>query len=141
MLISTKYYKKNKQGFTLLEVMFALSLIGISLTVLLASQSQGLSLANEAKFNTTASLLAQRRMAEIETENIDDIASSSGDFGEDYSGYHWELNIDKATLPELEDTDLPFVKIDLKVYFGDKGKYRYGIRLYKYLPQSESMAL
>jgi hypothetical protein len=33
-----------------MEVMFALALIGIALTTLLASQSQGLSLANEAKF-------------------------------------------------------------------------------------------
>ncbi|MFC1838698.1 prepilin-type N-terminal cleavage/methylation domain-containing protein [Thermodesulfobacteriota bacterium] len=131
-----KYFEEYRHGFTLLEVMFALSLIGISLTVLLVSQSQGLSLANEAKFNTTASLLAQRRMAEIEMENINDIVSTSGDFGEDYSGYYWELNVDKAELPDLGDSELPFVKIDLKVYFGEKGKYRYDIRFYKFAPGS-----
>ena len=135
MWILKKYSNKYGHGFTLLEVMFALSLIGISLTVLLASQSQGLSLANEAKFHTTASLLAQQRMAEIEMENINDIVSASGDFGEDYPGYQWELNVDKATLPDLSDTDIPFVKLDLKIYFGEKGKYRYDIRLYKYAPE------
>ena len=136
MWILRKYSKKYGHGFTLLEVMFALSLIGISLTVLLASQSQGLSLANESKFNTTASLLAQHRMAEIEMENINDIISGSGDFGEDYPGYYWELNAETATLPDLGDSELSFVKIDLKVYFGEKGKYRYDIRLYKFAPGS-----
>lgn len=131
-----KYSKKYRHGFTLLEVMVALSLIGISLTVLLASQSQGLSLANEAKFNTTASLLAQKRMAEIEMEKVDDITSTSGDFGEDYPGYYWELNVDTATLPDLSESELSLVKIDLKVYFGEEGKYSYDIRLYKFAPGS-----
>lgn len=131
-----KCSKKYRNGFTLLEVMFALSLIGISLTVLLVSQSQGLSLANEAKFHTTASLLAQLRMAEIEIENVNDILSTSGDFGEDYPGYYWELNVDKATFPDLSDAELPFLKLDLKVYFKDKGKFSYDIRLYKFAPQS-----
>lgn len=131
-----KYDKKYKQGFTLLEVMFALSLIGISLTVLLTSQSQGLSLANEAKFNTTASFLAQKRMAEIELENINEIMSGSGDFGEDYPDYYWELNVEEAEFPEMSDSDLPFIKLDLKVHFGDKGEYSYGIRLYRFVPQS-----
>ena len=53
-------------GFTLLEVMIALAVISIALMALLGSQSQGLSLANESRFNTTASLLAQGKMAEIE---------------------------------------------------------------------------
>ena len=136
MWILTKYPEKGSNGFTLLEVMFALSIIGISLTVLLASQSQGLSLANEAKFNTTASLLAQKKMAEIESENIEDIISDSGDFGEDYPDYYWELKVDEITLTEVTDAELPFVKIDLEVYFGDKGKYRYGVRLYRFKPGS-----
>jgi general secretion pathway protein I len=141
MWISTKYDKQYMRGFTLLEVMFALSLIGISLTVLLASQSQGLSLANEAKFNTTASFLAQKRMAEIELENIGDLISGTGDFGEDYPDYSWELDIDDVEIPELTDSELPFIKLDLKVYFGDKGEYRYGVRLYRFVPQSEPTAL
>lgn len=136
MWILRKYSKKYSHGFTLLEVMFALSLIGISLTVLLVSQSQGLSLANEAKFNTTASLLAQLRMAEIETEKINDVVSASGDFGEDYPGYNWELSVDQATFPDLGDIELPFVKLDLIVYFEDKGKYSYDVRLYKFAPEN-----
>lgn len=136
MWILRKYSKKYSHGFTLLEVMFALSLIGISLTVLLVSQSQGLSLANEAKFNTTASLLAQRRMAEIEMEKINDVVSASGDFGEDYPGYNWELSVDQATFSDLGDIELPFVKLDLIVYFEDKGKYSYDVRLYKFAPEN-----
>jgi general secretion pathway protein I len=55
----------NCRGFTLLEVMVALAVIAIGLTALLGSHSQSVSLATEAKFNTTVALLAQQKMTEL----------------------------------------------------------------------------
>jgi prepilin-type N-terminal cleavage/methylation domain-containing protein len=54
--------KRKSFGFTLLEVMVAMSIIAIALTAVLGSQSQSVSLASEAKFNTTAPLLAQSKI-------------------------------------------------------------------------------
>jgi general secretion pathway protein I len=48
----------SNRGFTLLEVMIAVALIAIALTTLLGSQSQSVSFANSAKFETMAALLA-----------------------------------------------------------------------------------
>ena len=62
-------YSRENSGFTLLEVMIAMAIIAIALVAVFGSQSQSLSLANEAKFSTTAALLAQSKMAEIETLN------------------------------------------------------------------------
>ena len=62
--------------------MVAMSIIAVVLTAILGSQSQSLSLAGEAKFSTTASLLAQGKMAEIEMENPQELISDSGDFGD-----------------------------------------------------------
>ena len=124
----------NQTGFTLLEVMFALALIGISLTTLLASQSQGLSLANEAKFDTTASLLAQGKMAELETADINDLISDSGDFDEElYPDYSWEVEIDKTSIDALEEYSDHYKQIDLHIYFGENRIYQYDLRLYKYV--------
>jgi general secretion pathway protein I len=80
----------NYSGFTLLEVMIALAIIAIALVAALGSQSQSVSLANEAKFTTTVTLLAQRKIAELEAKDPKDLISDGGDFGEDFPGYRWE---------------------------------------------------
>ncbi len=117
-----------------MEVMFALALIGISLTTLLASQSQGLSLANEAKFYTTAAFLAQGKMAELEITEIDDLTSDSGEFDDElYPEYSWEVEIDSSSLPALEDYADHFKQIDLHIYFGENRIYQYDLRFYKYV--------
>jgi general secretion pathway protein I len=121
----------NNRGFSLMEVMFALALIGIALTTLLASQSQGLSLANEAKFYTTAAFLAQGKMAEIEIAETDSITNDSGDFGDDYPDYTWEVEINSTSIEMLEEYADRFKQIDLHVYFGENKVYQYDIRLYK----------
>ena len=124
----------NKKGFTLMEVMFALALIGISLATLLASQSQGLSLANEAKFNTTAVFLAQGKMAELEITDINNLSSDSGDFDDElYPEYSWEVEIGNTSLPSLEEYADRFKQIDVHIYFGEKRIYQYDLRLYKYV--------
>ncbi len=133
----------SQQGFTLLEVMVALALIGISLATLLTSQSQGLRLANEAKFNTIAAFLAQRKMAELETVDINDLRSDSGDFSESPSGltdesfseFYWEVEIDGTSIPILEEYADHFKQIDLNIYFGEDRIYEYSIRLYKFVPK------
>jgi general secretion pathway protein I len=116
-----------------MEVMFALALIGIALTTLLASQSQGLSLANEAKFYTTAAFLAQGKMAEIEVADVGNLANDSGDFGEDYPDYTWEIEINSTSIDLLEKYADRFKQIDLHIYFGEKKVYQYDIRLYKFI--------
>ena len=128
----------NQKGFSLLEVMVALALIGIALATLLASQTQGLSLANEAKFNTTAAFLAQGKMAELETMDINYLTSDSGDFSESYDDsypeYYWEVEIDSISIPVLEEYEDHYKQIDLTIYFGENRDYEYSIRLFKFIP-------
>ena len=116
-----------------MEVMFALALIGIALTTLLASQSQGLNLANEAKFYTTAAFLAQGKMAELETADPGGLSSDSGDFGDQYPDYTWEVEINSTSIDLLEKYADRFKQIDLHIYFGENKVYQYDIRLYKFI--------
>ena len=102
------FKKKENRGFTLLEVMIAVAILAIVLVVVFQSQSQSISMAGNARFLTTASLLAQGRMAEIEAADVTGISSGSGDFGEDYPDYIWRV--------EVTDTDLDFMKrVEVKV--------------------------
>jgi general secretion pathway protein I len=120
-------------GFTLLETMISLSIIAIALTVLLTSQSQSLSLGGEAKFITTASLLAQDKMAEIEAMDVKELMSDSGDFGDDFPGYRWEIESNQAPVLDSENLNKYLKQINLNVFFGGDSRYKYTLRLYRFV--------
>ncbi len=95
-------------GFTLLEVMIALAVLSIGLVAVFQSQSQSISMITRSRFETTAALLAQWKMAEFEAAKAGDLSSRNGDFGDDYRDYTWEV--------QMEETELPYVmKIELTV--------------------------
>ncbi|MDQ1333402.1 MAG: ral secretion pathway protein [Thermodesulfobacteriota bacterium] len=122
-------------GFTLLEVMIALAVISIALMALLGSQSQGLSLGNESRFNTTASLLAQAKMAEIEAiRDQRDLASDSGYFGEEFPDYAWQLSVHDVSFDGAPTVSNRLKCIDLDVSYVPNGRYRCQFRLYRFFP-------
>ena len=127
---------KTLRGFTLLEVMMAMAIIAIALPAILGAQSQGVWLANEAEFHTTAPLLAQFRMAEIETMELDNLTSESGDFGERFPGYAWRLVVDDYSYNVSEEVSGYLKNIVLTVSWGDHGDYRYVLTLYRFNPET-----
>ncbi|MBW2035901.1 MAG: prepilin-type N-terminal cleavage/methylation domain-containing protein [Deltaproteobacteria bacterium] len=133
-MISVRFQKSP--GFTLLEVMVAMAIIAIALTAVLGSQSQSVSLATEAKFSTTAVLLAQDKLAEIEAEKIGDLTSGSGDFGEDFPGYRWNLRVTDTSFDELEEISDHLKQIDLIVSWGEDDQYQYALRLYRFFTKT-----
>jgi general secretion pathway protein I len=124
-----------QSGFTLLEVMIAVAVLAIALTTLLGSQSQSISLANEAKFFTTASLLGKGKMAELELAESDELKDDSGDFGEDFPGYGWEVEVNDFSLGDfgdLDDFSDHLKQVDLTVFWGTEGRrqFRFFLRHY-----------
>ncbi|MEE4242839.1 MAG: type II secretion system protein [Desulfopila sp.] len=111
----------SSTGFTLLEVMIAIAVLAITLTVLFGSQSQSLSLAAEAKFNTQATFLLQEKMAELEAGQLD-FYNDEGDFGEMYPGYRWKIEIDDVNFMESEilaEMAKPLKRVTLTIVWGD----------------------
>jgi general secretion pathway protein I len=128
--------KQEEYGFTLLEVTVAMAIIAIALTAMLSSQSQSLSLANEAKFSTTATLLAQSKMAEFETLKPEDLVSASGDFGEDFPNYYWEMKVSDVTIPGAEESSEYLKQLDLRISWGQVDQYQYHLRLFRFFPKT-----
>ena len=116
--------------------MFAVSIIAITVVAVFGSQSQSLSLANEAKFNTTAALLAQSKMAEIETINPEDLISGSGDFGEDFPEYQWNLTVGDLAFSGIEEVE-HLKQIGLSISYGQTGRHQYNLRLYRFVPEAK----
>jgi general secretion pathway protein I len=94
--------KKVDKGFTLMEVMIAMAILAIALVAIFQSQSQSISMAGNSRFLTTASLLAQSKMAEIEMTPMKNVRTDSGNFGDGFPGYSWRV--------EVRDTDFDVVK-------------------------------
>ena len=90
-------------GFTLLEVMIAVSLIAIALVTLIGAQSQSVAIATGSKFDAMAALLAQRRMVELCLQEYGSVNNGEGDFGEEYPQFHW-----KAQVTELSEQETGF---------------------------------
>jgi general secretion pathway protein I len=129
-----KFTTYRQGGFTLLEVMVAVAIIAISLTALLGSHSQSVSLVGEAKFYTSAALLAQKKMAELELAGFDDLVGESGDFGEEFPGYRWEVKVDKADFEGFEEITKHIKQIDLSLYRGESSRYGYMLKLFHFAP-------
>lgn len=127
--------KSGDKGFTLLEVMVAMSIIAIAMMAVLNSQSQSVSLASEAKFSTTAALLAQSKMAEISRGNPLDWTSDSGDFGEEFPGYTWEARAENAAADLPENVFKHLKQMNVTISWGEEGVYKYHLRAYLFIPE------
>ena len=123
----------HNRGFTLLEVMIAVALIAVALVTLLGSQSQSVSYANSAKFETMAALLAQSKMSEILIQDADSLSNDSGDFGDEYLGYAWEATVSDVSIESLDTISEYLKQIDITVTWG---VFNYNLRLYHYVEAS-----
>lgn len=73
--------------------MIAMAILAIALVAVYQSQSQSISMASDSRFLTTASLLAQSRMAEIDAADIRQAITANGDFGEAFPDYRWQVEV------------------------------------------------
>ena len=96
----------SSSGFTLLEVMLAMAILAIALVAVFQSQSQSISMTGQARFATTASLLAQSKMAEVETMDPREINADSGDFGDDFPDYSWKVDLTETQAENVKKIEV-----------------------------------
>ena len=120
-------------GFTLLEVMVALSIMAIVLVAVYKMQSMTIAMVTSEKFYATAPFLAQGKMAVILAATAENAESGSGDFGDDYPGYTWQTAIEDVSSETLENAAESLKQIDVTVWFNGDA-YRYVLRNYGYMP-------
>ena len=104
----TKTYRSST-GFTLLEIMVAISIIAIVLVTVYRMHAQTISMNFISRFNTVAPVLAKKILTQNETKTLDELADDSGDFGKEFSGYKWQVSV-----KEVESDALGEIAKDLK---------------------------
>ena len=118
-------------GFTLLEIMVAVSIIAIVLVSIYKMQAQTISMNYEARFYATAPLLAQFKMTEQETKSLEDLTSDSGNFGDDFPGYSWSMAVDDVESEALGNTAKDLKKIDVTIFLNND-EFTYSLRTYRF---------
>ena len=121
---------RGKAGFTLLEILVAMSIITFALIAIFKLYTQTISMNQLLSFNTTAPFLAQKKMAEQTSMPGKELSDNTGDFGEDFPGYTWAVSVEEVLSEVLETEDLK--KIDIRVSMnGDEHVYYH--RRYRFL--------
>lgn len=82
-------------GFTLLEVMIAMTILALALTILLSSISSGVIYSGNSRDVITASFLAQEKMTELERKREMLAANSdeSGQFEDEFQKFSWRYTV------------------------------------------------
>jgi len=97
---------KKQSGFTLLEVMIAMSILAIALVAVFQMQSQSISMAGESRFMTTAAFLAQSKMVDIEAGSSLDNQTQKGDFAPDHPEYAWSIQVTDTPIAKLKKIEV-----------------------------------
>jgi len=85
--------ERGEGGFTLLEVLVALAIVGIAVVSLLELSSQGLRLVKNSGDYQSAALLADRLAAD--TDATDEVVDTGSD-----GPYQWERRVAKVPVPD-----------------------------------------
>lgn len=99
---------QKESGFTLVEVMIALAILAMSLTLLLRGASINVASTQRSQLMTAATELARGKMYDIEEKLLEEgfqqlDVTEDGDFEEEgWPQIKWEVEILKIELPNLE---------------------------------------
>jgi general secretion pathway protein I len=108
--------KKNRnngsdRGFTLLEVMVALALVGGLLISLIYTLNYHLGIAERQETETVALMLCKNKLMELDKDKPDE----KGAFPEPYSDYGYEVSIGDSSYPGIVEVSVTVTKGDEKV--------------------------
>jgi general secretion pathway protein I len=98
--------RKNESGFTFIEIMMAMMILATALVAVYQLQSQSISMATESRFKTSAALLAQSKMTDVEASATLNNRTEEGDFGTDFPQYSWRLAVTDTELSSFKKIEV-----------------------------------
>ena len=103
--------KYGQKGFTLLEVIIAVAIMGASLAILLGAVNRNLVMASQSKNQSIAYALAQQKIGEIEMQGYPQVGQEQGTF-EEFPGFDWYVNVLPYDIEQL-GTEIRIVMVDI----------------------------
>jgi type II secretion system protein I len=110
--------KTVPEGFTMIEVLAALLLIGLVLPAVMKGISMVSILASDSDHRYEALDLAETKLAEVLLEKTWQTSSSmSGRFDDEYEEYEWVLDVSNWTQADIK-------QVDIFVYWQQRNRQR-----------------
>ncbi|MFW6010917.1 MAG: type IV pilus modification PilV family protein [Desulfosalsimonas sp.] len=129
--------KRTAKGFTLLEVLVALSIIAIAMVSVLRLQSQTIAMCEAVKFYSTAPFLAQTKIADALIDSRSYTAGASGDFGREVPGYSWQTEVVESELESGDNPGISVGKITVKISMEENDAMQYTVSRFYPVEQEE----
>jgi general secretion pathway protein I len=100
-------YNQEAPGFTLLEVMVAVTIMGMVLVILLGLKNSSMKDVALAEHITVATMLAKRTMVGVTASKPSLPSEDEGEFPEaDYAGYKWKTTISPTPLAQFMEVSV-----------------------------------
>lgn len=103
-------------GFTLIEVLIAIGVLGIALMALLSLHHEDLQSVIRAQEISRAAMLAQTLMTQAELQRFPPLGSTSGNFNELYPGQYRNYRWTRLVTPSASFPDLR--KVEVRIAYG-----------------------
>lgn len=92
-------------GFTLLEVLVAVAILGVALVSLLGLHARNLRLIAQTQDLTTAAMLASARVAHLKADGFPELGTTEGNFETDdfppSQRFRWKTDVQATIVPTL----------------------------------------
>ena len=82
--------RSSQKGFTLLEILLAIAILGVALTVIMQQFSAGLRIGHTSGTYTTATAYAKQKLEEFQLIEEIEEGEEAGDFDD---GYTWKVSV------------------------------------------------
>lgn len=120
----------------MLEVMVAISIMAIVMVAIYRLHAQTISMSAASRFYAMAPILAKGKIAEFTLDSDNNKASDSGDFGDDFPGYAWRLEVEDLNDEDIGKAFENLKRIEVIISFSDD-EFQYRFRTYKLMaPES-----
>ncbi|MEM7008556.1 MAG: prepilin-type N-terminal cleavage/methylation domain-containing protein [Thermodesulfobacteriota bacterium] len=106
-----KSESSGQKGFTLLEVIIAVAIMGAAMAILLGAVNRNLVQASLSKNQSIAQALAQQKLTEIELNGYPEVGTEQGTY-ENYPGFNWYVNVLPYDIEQL-GTEIRIVMVDI----------------------------
>jgi general secretion pathway protein I len=114
-----------RAGFTLLEVLIAIAVLGIALLALLSLEHQDLQSVIRGQDISRAAMLAQALMTQAEIERFPQLGATSGNFDQMYSGQYPNFRWTRSVEPSSVFHDLR--KVEIHILYGPHLGHDYSV--------------